>query len=370
MSSTNPHSTLHNPKSPALPSARQRPIENRKSKSENFCTRRTFLKQSTLTLGATLLAAKLPRLRAMQPAPPAPVPFPKFFDPCELVPLGKSKIKTSRLCLGTGTRGSRRQSDQTKLGTEKFNALIRGAYERGVRCFDLADLYGTHAPFAAAMKGIPRGTDCGCGCDCLAAAMKGIPRDTYTILTKLWFAPRGLPEPERPDAATVIARFLKELDTDYIDAVQLHSVTSPTWNTDLRPYMDGLAALKQKGIIRAHGVSCHSLAALQTAATEPWCDLVLARINPHGLAMDGPPEQVAPLLKQLHDAGKGVIGMKIFAVGKIRDDAEKLDACIPYALNLGTVDALNIGCVSLDEVDDIAARFQKVPRPTPKVPKS
>ena len=308
-------------------------------------TRRTFLKHTTLTLGGALLGAKLPPLHAAPPAPPIQNPKSKIqnpFDPLELIPLGKTKIKTTRLCLGTGTRGTRRQSDQTRLGPEKFAALIRGAHERGIRAFDLADLYGTHTQFAAAMK--------------------GIPRDRYTIFTKIWFRPRGLPEPERPDIPTVIARFLKELDTDYLDAVQLHCVDTPAWNTDLRPQMDALAALKQKHIIHAHGVSCHSLAALQTAAADPWCDTVHARINPYGLSMDAPPETVTPVLKQLHDSGKAVIGMKIMAVGKITDTPEKIDTSLRYALNLGTVDILNIGCLTLAELDDTATRIRQTPR--------
>jgi hypothetical protein len=36
--------------------------------------------------------------------------------------------------------------------------------------------------------------------------------------------------------------------------------------------MDLLAKMKDKGLIRAHGVSCHSLGALKTAAAEPWVD--------------------------------------------------------------------------------------------------
>jgi len=61
--------------------------------------------------------------------------------------------------------------------------------------------------------------------------------------------------------------------------------------------MDGL---KKKGVIRAHGVSCHSLEALETAAAEPWVDSVHTRINPYGMSMDGPPEKVAPVLKKLN----------------------------------------------------------------------
>ena len=38
--------------------------------------------------------------------------------------------------------------------------------------------------------------------------------------------PKGLPEPERPDADVCVQRFLKEFETDYIDLVQIHCMTS------------------------------------------------------------------------------------------------------------------------------------------------
>ena len=109
----------------------------------------------------------------------------------------------------------------------------------------------------------------------------------------------------------MIDRFLKEIGTDYLDLVLLHCVESAKWPDELRKQMDIMARYKQKGAIRAHGVSCHTLAALEAAADEPWVDSVHARINPYGMSMDGPPEKVAPVLKKLHRAGKGVVGMKI-----------------------------------------------------------
>ena len=73
-------------------------------------------------------------------------------------------------------------------------------------------------------------------------------------------------------------------------------------------------------MIRALGVSCHSLEALEAAATEPWVESVHARINPFGMSMDDKPEKVVPVLKQLHAAGKGVVGMKIVGEGRLREE--------------------------------------------------
>ena len=109
--------------------------------------RRTFLKQSALGVGGLLVGAQL---RA------AETPAPKFFDPYAPVPLGKTNLKFSRVCMGTGSHGSFRQSNQTRLGRENFQKLLRDAYERGVRTFDLADLYGSHSYLPPALTGLSR----------------------------------------------------------------------------------------------------------------------------------------------------------------------------------------------------------------------
>jgi aryl-alcohol dehydrogenase-like predicted oxidoreductase len=296
--------------------------------------RREFVKRSALGLGGLL--AGMPLAKALESKP-------AFFDPYETVSLGQTKIKMSRFCNGTGMSGNMRQSNHTRMGKEKLEALLHGGYERGIRTFDLADLYGTH-PY-------------------LLPALKEIPRDKITIITKVWPHPGSLPENERPPVDVTVHRFLKEIGTDYLDLVLLHCATSPKWTDEWRAQMDGLAKLKEKGVIRAHGVSCHSVAALEAAAAEPWVDSVHARINPYGIKMDDKPEKVVPILKKLHAAGKGVVGMKIIGEGQLRNDPEKRDESARFVLGLGCVDVLNIGFEKIEEIDDFASRVRKVERP-------
>ena len=294
--------------------------------------RRQFLAKTALGVGAAFLGAPmLSRADASKPI---------FFDPYAPVSLGKTKLNFSRVILGTGMRGGPRASNQTRLGKEKFESLIRESFDRGVRGYDLADLYGSH-PY-------------------IIPALKGIERDRFQVISKIWWNKGGIPEPERPDANIVVERFLKELNTDYIDLLLLHCVISAKWPEELRRQMDILSKLKDQGKVRALGVSCHSLAALEAAATEPWVESVHTRINPYGMSMDGSPEQVVPVLQKIHAAGKGVVGMKIIGEGRLRNDEEKRDASIKFALNLGCVDVLNVGCESIAEVEDLATRVRKV----------
>jgi aryl-alcohol dehydrogenase-like predicted oxidoreductase len=256
-------------------------------------------------------------------------------NPYELVPLGKTGLRVSRIGCGTGMRGSKRESDQTRQGAEKFEALLKDYYDRGGRLFDMADLYGTHPYVGRAMKA---------------------NRDKCVFQTKIWVMGGGIPEPERPDANIVIDRFRKELDTDYIDIVLLHCQTKATWTDDQKKQMDILDDLKSKKIIRAHGVSVHSLDAMRAAAKSPWVDSVSVRINHAGASMDAAPDQVVPVLKELHDAGKGVVGMKLIGEGKWRDDPKNRDEAIKFVLGLGTVDTMVVGFVKPTDLEDFQKR--------------
>ena len=275
-------------------------------------------------------------------AMPTPKPEVKYHDPFAPVQLGKSDVKLTGVCMGTGSHGYQRSSNQTRAGSDVFQKLLRDAYDRGVRTFDLADLYGTHTYVRRRPWRVCRA-------------------HSYSLISKMWWNSGGLPEAERPDADVVVARFLKELKTDHIDLLLLHCVTAANWPDQLRKQMDILTNLKTQGKIRALGVSCHSIAALEAAVAEPWVESVHTRINPYGMSMDGTPEQVVPVLQKLHAAGKGVVGMKIIGEGRLTKDAERRDESVKYVLGLGCVHILNVGFESADQIDDLAARVRKVP---------
>src|SRR5205823_5965213 len=159
-----------------------------------------------------------------------------------------------------------------------------------------------------------------------------------------------------PDCRSHLERYRMELGVDAIDIVLLHCMQQGNWPTLNRGAMDYLRKAKEQGIIRAHGTSCHGMDPLRTAARNPFVEVDLARINPEGLIMDDKkPDEVASELQEMHDAGKGVIGMKILGEGRITTP-ERKDASLRYVLGLGTVDAFIIGFESTDQVDDLLKR--------------
>lgn len=296
---------------------------------QNPVTRRSFL--------ATGAACALAGADAIKR-----VPCVSYHSAFDKITLGKTGIATTRLGFGTGVGAWNRTSGLLrKCGADGAAKLIRAAYDRGIRFFDTADAYGTHS--------------------FVRNALKGVPRDSYVIATKYaWNG--GIPAADRTDVTTSIDRFLKELGTDYIDIVQIHCITDAEWPQKLSKHMEGLEAAKRAGKIRAHGCSFHSFGALEAAANTPWLDVVHARINPFGKSMSTTAERVMPVLKKMHLQGQGVIGMKILGVGALAKEPAKMDASIAYALNSGAVDVINIGFLSIEEVDDIVRRIAAVPR--------
>jgi aryl-alcohol dehydrogenase-like predicted oxidoreductase len=229
------------------------------------------------------------------------------------------------------------------MGFERLVSLFRHAYDRGITFFDLADLYGTHLYFREALR--------------------FIPREKITILTKVWWRYDGPEDKTRMPfrkqvARSTLERFRHELNTDYLDIVLLHCMTKKAWDQDLQPYMEELAAAKENKQIRAVGVSCHDYGALQTAASCPWVDVVLARINPKGVKMDGSPEEIIAVLKETKANGKAVLGMKIFGEGQLSEERE---ACIKFAQELGVLDAMTIGFDRPEQIDDVLRMIQKFP---------
>lgn len=283
--------------------------------------RREFLVRTAAAAGAAWLSSKS-ILSSL-----AEQTLGKKFSASDTVTLGSTGIKTSRLAMGTGTVGSGHHSHQTALGIQGLSNLLLNGYDHGLRFFDSADSYGSHPH--------------------VAEALKHVPRDKVTVLTKSWAR-------DADGMRADLDRFRKELATDYLDICLMHCVTEADWTDRFRGAMDVLSEAKQKGIIRTHGCSCHSIEALRAAAKSSWVEIDLARINPVGAYMDADPATVVSVLKQMKAGGKAVVGMKILGQGALRN---RQDEGIKYALSLGLLDAFTIGAENKQEQEDVIRRI-------------
>ena len=284
--------------------------------------RREFIVGAARLTGAAWFASHS-LARAMSALPP----LPNKLAASDTVTLGNTGIQTSRLAMGTGTVGTGHHSHQTALGVQGLSDLLLNGYDRGLRFFDSADSYGSHPH--------------------VAEALKHVARDKVTVLTKTWAR-------DAASARADLDRFRRELGTDHIDVCLMHCLTEADWTDRYRGVMDVLSEAKQKGIIRAHGCSCHSIEALRAAAKSPWVEVDLVRINPIGSHMDAEPATVISVLREMKAAGKGIVGMKILGQG---DLVTRQDEAIKYALSLGLLDAFTIGAESKAEQEDLIRRI-------------
>ena len=253
------------------------------------------------------------------------------------VKLGNSGLTVSRLAMGTGTRGYNKGSNQTRLGMDEFVKLAHHAYERGINFYDMADGYGSH-PF-------------------VANAIKSLPREKLILLTKLWPHDAGSNQWEPVEKS--LDRFRSETGSDYFDILLMHCLQRGNWSDTHKYYMDALSKAKQDKKVKAIGVSCHNINALAEAAESPWVEVIMARINPFGTAMDGTPDEIKAILEKAKKNGKGVIGMKIFGEGKNVSDDERQKS-LQFALSGANINCMTIGFQSEAQMDDAIERMMKI----------
>jgi len=289
-------------------------------------TRREFLRGTAALAGTVLLSSC------------STGPFAKRTSTAvDQVTLGKTGLKLSRLGIGTGSKGG---SIQRALGADGFNRLIRYAYDQGITYIDTAESYRTHTM--------------------VREAIKGLPRDKLFIQSKM----PGVPE--KP--LEVLDRYRKELGVDYIDSLLTHCGVTTNWDDERRRVLDALEEAKDKKVILAHGVSCHSLPALTRAAELDWVDVNLVRINPQGSNIDTPAEtwnatsdisHLPPVLKQIKVMRKnnhGVIGMKLIGNGDFTDPVDR-EKSIRFTMQSGLTDAVVIGFKNTAEIDEAINRI-------------
>jgi 1-deoxyxylulose-5-phosphate synthase len=277
-------------------------------------SRRSFLKTS---VAAGALAGALPLMAERQSA-------------TEMVTLGRSNTKVTRLAFGTGTFSGRVQQ---QLGQEGFTKLVHYAYDRGIRFFETSESYGTSPQM-------------------LAKALKGIPRENYQIMTKVTTN-------EGVDPMVRFDEMRKASETDYFDIMLLHWQHTGTWVKDTRNWQDAILQCEHKQTIKSHGASVHGLPALRQVPGTEWLQIAMIRMNHVGAVMDsevhdtpvlGNVPEVVSHVKQVKKEGMGVISMKL--IGEGRFNHEDRQKAVRFAFRNAGVDCVTIGFKNNAEIDE------------------
>jgi len=236
--------------------------------------------------------------------------------------LGKTGLKISKFVFG-----SMITSDV---------AVIERAYDMGINCFTTSRDYQN-----------------GNNERLLGAALKG-KRDKVILSTEsidmMW-----RPKTEKETTEYVLNNLntsLKELQTDYVDLFFLHHKDEPGWIPE--EAVEAVRIAKKQGKLRHAGITTHALPKVADYLVKS--DLFEAVIPIYNFTMDAAMHAAA---KKVHDAGIGVIAMKVMA-GGLR--AEKplaqlkrpgaLAAALKWAINNPSVDAAVTSVTDMEQLEE------------------
>ena len=231
--------------------------------------------------------------------------------------LGKSGLAVSRMCFGALTVGPLQANLPVKEGAQ----VIRQALENGVNFIDTAQLYGTYDYIKEALKGF--------------AGEVIISSKSYAYTAE--------------DMQKSVEEALRSTDRDVIDIFMLHEQESHLTLKGHREALEYLMVAKEKGYIRAIGVSSHMVAGITAAAEIPEIDVLHPLINKKSIGiLDGTAEDMLAAIRKARSVGKGIFGMKPLGGGNlIKDRTEAFD----FVLGLEELDSIALGMKSVAEVE-------------------
>lgn len=231
-------------------------------------------------------------------------------------PLGRTGILVSRLCFGALTIGPL----QANLSLREGAAVIRRALESGVNFIDTAELYRTYPYIREAARGF--GRDVVVCSKCYA----------YTY----------------QDMKQSVEKALTELERDYIDIFMLHEQESALTVKGHWEAFGYLLEAREKGLIRAAGISTHHVSGVLAAAEFPEIDVVHPMFNIEGIGIaDGTKEDMLAAIKGAADAGKGIYSMKALGGGNLLARPEE---ALKYVLSVPEICSVAVGMSTVQEV--------------------
>lgn len=234
----------------------------------------------------------------------------------EYIKLGDTNIEVSRLCFGALVIGPL----QVNLSINRGADIILKGLENGINFIDTAELYGTYPHIKEAIK---------------RWGKKPI------ISTKCYaYTKEG--------ALKSFEKARKELDLDVIDMFLLHEQESRLTLKGHKEALDFFITQKEKGKIKAVGVSTHNIEVVEACSEMREIDVIHPLINIKGIGIgDGTVEQMLKAIKKAYEAGKGIYSMKPLGGGNLLNS---FNECINFVLDIPYIHSIAIGMQTEDEV--------------------
>ncbi|MCI2147816.1 MAG: aldo/keto reductase [Clostridiales bacterium] len=246
-------------------------------------------------------------------------------------PLGRTGIMVTPVGMGTLTMGF----SQKNLSVEEGSSVIVHAAERGINFFDTAQYYDTYRFLRPALDEIKK---------------REIPLPVIVSKTLA---------PDYDGAEAAVNECLRELDLSAVDIFLLHEVRGVSDFQDRQDAWKALQDCKEKGLIRAIGISTHHVDACLRMASEPECDVVFPLINKAGLGIrnadsPGTREDMERAISACAKSGIGVFTMKAFGGGNLIEDYR---SCLDYASHIPGNTSVMIGMADSSQADHAVEYF-------------
>lgn len=231
--------------------------------------------------------------------------------------MGNTGLKVSRLCFGALTIGPL----QANLPLEEGAAVIRHALEAGINFIDTAESYRTY-PY-------------------ISRALQGWSGEVIIASKSYAYTYRGMQES--------LERALKALERDYIDIFLLHEQESALTLRGHWEAVEFLIKAKERGLVRAIGISTHAVEGVRAAARIPEFDVIHPLINVAGIGIQGGTrEDMLAAIGEAAAFGKGLYGMKALGGGHLISRAEE---AFSFVLGIPHLASVAVGMRSREEVD-------------------
>ena len=241
--------------------------------------------------------------------------------------LGSTGIKVSPLGLGTVKFGRNQQVKYPKPfeipGDSEVVALLELAQELGINMLDTAPAYGTSQ-------------------ERLGRLLPG-SRDSWVIVSKVGeFFENGESRFDFSFDTTVqvVEESLRTLRTDYIDNVLIHSDGDDVRILQQEGAFDALETLKQRGLIRSHGMSSKTIEGGLMVVER--MDVVMATCN---LSYN----DELPVLEAAQRLNKGVLVKKGLQSGHVAG-AQGVSESMRYVFSQPGVSGMIVGTINPDHL--------------------
>lgn len=232
--------------------------------------------------------------------------------------LGDTGIKVSELCFGSLTIGPLQANLDISEGAE----IISYAFSKGINFIDTAEIYNNY--------------------EHIREALKTVNRKDIVIATKSYSY-------SNETAEKSLYKALNELDTDYIDIFLLHEQESIHTLRGHYEAIEYFMKAKEKGIIRAIGISTHRVEAVLAANQYREIEAIHPIINKIGIGIqDGTIDDMINAIKISYSSGKGIYGMKPLGGGHLIKDVE---GAVEFVRSVPYLHSFAMGMQSKDEVD-------------------